>query len=141
MAAQATNDLTNAVPTGFATPGPPMGTGGPTNETTGFALYASAGQSFVIVAFDPLRGDLAATTDTTLTMDINETPGLLDPDLVSIQVDGVTIYTGASFLGEYTGSSITPQGGGVFRFLLVKATPWPASARVEVRVFLPPETP
>lgn len=41
----------------------------------------------------------------------------------------------------YTGSSITPQGGGVFRYNIVKATPWAASARIEVRLFLPPETP
>jgi hypothetical protein len=120
MAAQATNDVQQPFPTGFA-------------------LYPGAARSFVIVPFDPLRGDLAASTETTLLMDISETGGTLDTSLVIIQIDDITIYTSATFLGEYTGSSITPQGGGVFRFSLVKDTPWTPAARVEVKVFLPGE--
>lgn len=102
---------------------------------------ATPSPSFSLVAFDPLNQGLIAATDTVLTLDMHLTSGVLDPNDVAIQIDGSTIYQSGTFFGEYTGSSITPQGGGVFRFELVKATSWTVGSAHEVRVFPPGETP
>ena len=96
--------------------------------------------NFIVTAFDPLRGDLASSTDTTLVLIISEVSATLDTSLVRITVDGLTVLNDSVFLGEYTiGSSIINLGGGDFQFTLVKATPWDAATRHEVRLFFPGE--
>lgn len=95
-------------------------------------------RSWVITAYDPLRGSLTASSNTTLEIDIYETPSTLDPTLIQVAVDGVLVYDAGSFLGEFTTSTITPVGGGVYTLLLIKDTDWSVGAR-EVKIYLPDE--
>jgi len=106
-----------------------------------FVVMGTAAPNFVLVAFDPLRGDVTAQTATTLTFTLTQVAGTLVPADVTVQIQGQTIYTAGTFYGEYTGSSVADLGAGVFQFSLVKATDWSTASRQEVTVYLPGETP
>ena len=106
-----------------------------------FSVNGVVSTNFNVVGFFPLNQGLVSSNATTLILDMSLLSGTLDTDEVTIQVQGVTIFTTGSFLGEYTTSTITPQGGGVFRFTLIKDTPWDSGSTQEVRVFPPGESP
>jgi hypothetical protein len=102
----------------------------------------SVGTNFNLVAFSPLNQGLISTDQTTLVLDMNLFVGTLDPNDVTIQLNGTTIYLLGVFFGIFlAGSSVVAQGGGVFRFNLVRSTAWPLATTQELRVFPPGESP
>lgn len=107
----------------------------------GSAKEDFGGADFNLVAFDPLNQGLIASSETTIVLDMNLTSGTLDPNQVTIQLNGSTIYLGGAWFGEFTNSSVVDQGGGVYRFTLVKAAAWTQGSTQELRVFPPGESP
>ncbi len=115
----------------------------------GIDLQPSFPQSdfaFVVLAFDPLRGSFIEADATTLKLNVQQVNGTLVPTEVEIKLNKVLVYgTSAdpgqpgvvAFAPDFSGSSITDVGGGVWEFLLVKGTNWITGTRNEVLLFLP----
>lgn len=98
--------------------------------------------SFIVTAIEPLNSGIISS-GTPLEVDVEQVvDGPLDPNQVTIVLnDTETIYSGGTFLGEFTSSSVSDTGGGVYRFTLVKDTSWTAGTFQNIRFYLPGESP
>lgn len=98
-----------------------------------------ASNDFTITAFDPLTtpGATIVSTATTLSFNIARADAAsVDTSLITITLDGSTIWDGSTFSAPFTGSSFSAGGGGSQDLSLVRSSSWPTGTRFELVISL-----